>query len=497
MSEGFFMNNNGQSASEFERAQAYQRRLAEAGRLHELEAIEAEGAPRQFPGNQMLGTVVAIQSIVLLLILVGLAVFGFVLIPGSMDASLLNVEALRIGCQMCVTKEGPQGIQGRPGDRGPTGNTGNTGNTGPTGAGVTGPTGFAVCLPNPMYPCAMGPTGNTGNTGNTGPTGTGQQGIQGNTGGTGPTGPTGVGVTGPTGNTGPTGAGVTGPTGVCAGNASLTNVNITGILTIEGNQTVCLTPLDSSCTGPGGCFDFSMCDLHAQNLYLSNGIGGTASLKVGTATSPGYLQVGEAGSTMHRVKMGQGQGAGAYTLSVIEAYATSTIIGAASFLSLSSRQVFNLASTQSSGTIDTATSLTVTAGSSITMQSLSDFTITQQNSLGKLTVASTGSTVLSSNSYTALLGSSLIATKSLTVSGERWFDTNPSYSILPTLPTATVTTNRSSIVHYVDVVLAAGNPNNTYATGGARITTARIDGFVTVGPYLEVGSGVIRSMTSS
>jgi len=448
--------------------------------------------PGTFPGNQTLGGSVAVMGVLLLLTMVCMGVLAFVLLPGSMDTPLLNLQSLRTSCTMCMTQVGPSGAQGTQGSKGEKGEKGDTGATGATGAGIQGErgaTGYAVCLPNPLYPCAMGPQGNTGNTGATGATGVGiqgPQGIQGIQGFNGTQGPQGFnGTQGPPG-TGATGA--TGPTGTCAGNATLDFLTVQN-LTLIG-PTICMTPLDPSCTGPGGCMDFSMCDLHAQRLYLA--YSGGAEFRMGDATSGSLFQVGQAGSGLHRAIFGLGTGPDAYKLVQFQAYATSTIIGASSFLDLTSLQQFRLGSTQSSGTIQTGTSLLVNAGSSITMQASADFILNQQNSAGTLSISSSGATQITGTQFYSLVSPQIIATKSSTQAGERWFDTRDS-SFLPFSPYGTNTSSRQSMHVYVDLVMGANNPNTTYAPGGGRIVSARLDGVLSVGPILEVGTGIIRS----
>lgn len=458
-----------------------------------------EGQPLQrFPANQFASSATGVLVIVLLVTLSSLMVMVFVLLPGTSDTPLLNLEALRTSCTICQTKVGPTGATGATGN-GVTGATGATGNTGPkgdTGSGQRGPTGYAICLPNPLYPCAMGPTGGTGPAGPTGGTGVGLQGDTGPTGGTGPTGATGnTGNTGPTGPTAPGPTGATGPTGSCAGNATLGTVSIENL--IISNSATCMQPLDSSCTGPGGCFNFEMCDLRAQRLYLSFG-GAGAELRIGTATGSGLLQVGEAGSGLHQAIFGRGQGTNAYTMALFQTYAVSTIIGASSFLSLTSVQQFNLASSQAGGSITTATGLVITAGSSISMSSLADFSLIQQNVLGTMVVSSTGALQMVGGIYAATIGSNIIWSKDLFVPGERWLDTNDAGSISTQLPiTGANDTARQSMRAYVDLVMAAEHINNTYAKGGARILTASPDGYLRVGPFLEVIQGRIRSNTTT
>ncbi len=249
--------------------------------------------------------------------------------------------------------------------------------------------------------------------------------------------------------------------------------------------------MDSSCTGPGGCFPFDMCDLNAQNLYLS--YSGGAKLFVGTTTGSGYLQVGNTGASMHQAYFGRRVGAGAYKMAVFQAYATSTILEAENFLQLGSQQDFNLAATTGQGTVSTGTSFTMTAGTSITMSSLANFLLSQQSSLHKFALDSVGSLELVGGTFTSVTGSLIIGTRSLTTPGQRWFATNPDYSIVCAAPPAANDTSRDSFWLYQDLIMAAQHPNSTFATGGAKILTQNANGFLIVGPYLEVCGGIIRS----
>ena len=466
----------------------------EAQRQARLSAAENEAlvGPVQFPGNQFMSGAIAVLFVVCCIGLAALIILGMVLLPGAADVSLASIQAFKNNCSVCMTMAGEKGATGATG-AGIQGVKGDKGDPGPTGAGVQGVPGQnGICIPNPMFPCAQGPKGDKGDDGAIGPTGTGVQGLQGDQGIQGNTGATGGnGTQGDKGDKGDTGdPGPAGPMGAFGGNGTVTNINITGVATFF-TQPVCLVPMDSSCLGPGGCFDFSMCNLHAQNLYLADA--GGANLFVGTNASTGYLQVGDTGPGMHQAVFGRSAGVNAYTLTVFQVYSSSTLIGAANFLSLSSLQTWNLVSTFGSGLMQTGTSLVIGAGTTLTMQSQGKMTITQQNAFSDFTLASAGSLSLSGSSYISVTGTRIILTKNLNDPGEKWYDTNTTGSLAcGSIPNTPDTTRQAQII-YTDLVLAAQNPNNTYAIGGAKIITANADGFLRVGPFLEVCGGVIRA----
>jgi hypothetical protein len=98
--------------------------------------------------------------------------------------------------------------------------------------------------------------------------------------------------------------------------------------------------------------------------------------------------------------------------------------------------------------------------------------------------------------YAAIVSPQIVGTKNLAVAGERWFATDTTQSRSYTTSN-TVDPTRQSFQHYVDVVMAPNNPNTTYAPGGARIVAGRVDGIVPIGPFIEVGGGLIRGASNS
>lgn len=276
--------------------------------------------------------VVAFLIFMVILILSGMAVLPLL----NADTALADRTWIHANCAVCVGERGESGAVGASGASGASGATGATGPQGVPGAN-------GVCLPNPLYPCAMGPTGPTGATGPQGPPGVGTQGPQGESGPTGPTGATGA--TGPTGPTGATGAtGPQGPQGVpgpvFSGAANFTNVTITGPGSLN-----CLAPIDQSCLGPGGCFNFTLCILQAEGLYLE-GITVAPVLQIGgpNSTFPATFQLGDIGSTFHVAYFGRRFGVTppAYQIALFQVYATNVLLESAQFFTIRSVQDINM-----------------------------------------------------------------------------------------------------------------------------------------------------------
>jgi hypothetical protein len=351
---------------------------ADAQRLNaQRDAVDAIRQQQQ-SGVQTLGSpfVVHMASVFVIAFLMALAVLMLAGIAGlpylNADTTLANRNWVNANCNIC---------KGAKGDKGDTGQTGQTGTSGTSGAsGAKGDPGTnAVCLPNPLYPCAKGDKGDKGDTGDTGPTGVGTQGIQGESGPTGPTGATGA--TGPTGETGPTGAtGATGEQGVPGppfnGNATFESVNVTGFVHCE-------TPIDQSCIGEGGCFNFSLCNITTEGILIE-GITVAPYLQVGgpNSTLPASLQVGDTGSPYHTVIFGRRFGVTppAYQIALFQTYAANVLIESAQFLTL--RSIFDMNVISETGAVNF-----ISQSGSMTFNSITDMYFIQQGLVNVMKMA--------------------------------------------------------------------------------------------------------------
>ena len=314
--------------------------LADAQRLADQRAaIDAARSQQQGGGGQgNLGSpfVTTAASVFVLAVLAALTMLFLAGMTGlpylNADTALADRQWIAANCATC------QGAKGNKGDDGLAGGKGSAGETG--AKGLKGNTGQnAVCLPNPDFPCAKGQKGGDGPKGEMGQTGTGTEGQKGASGPDGPTGATGVdGPKGSTGDTGPTGA--TGPKGdqgpPFSGNTTLENVNITGIVD-------CIEPIGQSCLGPGGCFNFTLCNITAEGINVF-GVTQAPFLKVGefNSTFPASFQLGDVGSPFSTAVFGRRFGVTppAYQIALFQTYATNVLIESAQFLTL--RSIFDL-----------------------------------------------------------------------------------------------------------------------------------------------------------
>lgn len=355
--------------------------------LREEEArfrTEGPTADRSF-GNPFLSAAFGSSLIAAFVALLAIIFIAIVAIPNvSGDVALADRAFLTTSCTTCVTQTGPTGGTGPTGARGPTGATGPQGvkgDTGATGTGTQGPP--AVCVPNPMFPCAKGDKGDTGATGPTGPAGTGIQGIQGVSGATGPTGATGPpGSKGNNGDTGPPGA--TGATGVqgppFSGVANFTGVNILG-------PTLCAQPIDQSCLGPGGCFNFSLCVLTMEG-GLVQGVTMAPVFKVGGLGSVfgATFQLGQTGSNFHQAYFGKrfGLSPTAYKTAIFQTWATTVLIEASNFFTLRSQQSLDVIA-------ETGTLTLRSQGGAVEITALTDIVVSQSGLSNTISFSAAGS----------------------------------------------------------------------------------------------------------
>lgn len=276
--------------------------------------------------------VVSFLAFMVVLILSGMAVLPLL----NADTALADREWIHANCAICVGERGPSGAVGAPGASGASGQSGAKGDKGDPGAN-------GVCLPNPLYPCAKGDKGDPGATGPQGPTGVGTQGPQGDpgpSGATGATGPQGIqGIQGEKGDQGEQGIqGIPGP--VFSGAANFTNVTITG----PGGLS-CLAPIDQDCLGPGGCFNFTLCVLEAESLYLY-GVTIAPVLQIGgpNSTFPATFQLGDEGNPYHVAYFGRRFGVTppAYQIALFQTYATNVLLESAQFFTIRSLLDINM-----------------------------------------------------------------------------------------------------------------------------------------------------------
>jgi len=336
--------------------------LADAQRLAEQRAA-SEAVRLQQTGPQNLGSpfVTAAASIFVIAVLAFLTVVMIAAVAGlpylNADTSLADRDWVHANCATCQGAKGNKGSDGETGAKGDAGLAGIKGNKGDTGQN-------AVCQPNPDFPCAKGQKGEIGNKGDRGNTGTGTQGIKGEPGGDGPSGATGP--SGPDGAKGEQGIqGIQGNKGdegpPFSGNTTLENVNITGIVD-------CIVPIGQSCLGPGGCFNFTLCNITAEGINVF-GVTQAPFLKVGefNSTFPASFQVGDVGSPYSTAVFGRRFGVTppAYQIALFQTYAANVLIESAQFLTL--RSIFDLNVISETGAVNF-----VSQSGSMTFNSVTD-----------------------------------------------------------------------------------------------------------------------------
>ena len=324
---------------------------------------------QQWANTPTLGSpfVVHMASVFVIAFLMALAVLMLAGIAGlpylNADTTLADRGWVTANCNICKGAKGDKGDKGDTGQSGASGASGDKGDKGDPGTN-------AVCLPNPLYPCAKGDKGDTGDTGPTGPTGVGTKGDQGESGPTGPTGATGEtgpqGIQGEKGDKGDQGdQGIPGP--VFNGNATLVDVNVTGTV-------YCENPISQSCIGEGGCFNFSLCNITTEGILIE-GITVAPYLQVGgsNSTLPASFQVGDTGSPYHTAIFGRRFGVTppAYQLALFQTYATNVLIESAQFLTL--RSTFDVNVISETGAVNF-----VSQSGSMTFNSITDMYFIQQ-----------------------------------------------------------------------------------------------------------------------
>jgi hypothetical protein len=323
-----------------------------------LDTLNSQGSAPLTLGSPFVSATATVFLIAFLMAFAVLMLAGMASLPYlNGDVTLADRDYLKANCNICKGQKGDKGDQGMQGISGTSGQSGAKGDKGDPGTN-------AVCLPNPLYPCAKGDKGDKGDTGPTGPTGVGTKGDQGDSGPTGPTGATGAtgaqGVPGATGATGPQGEqGVPGPP--FNGNATFESVNVTG-------PVHCEVPIDQSCIGEGGCFNFSLCNITTEGITIE-GITTAPYFQLGgvNSTFPVTFQVGNTGSPYHTAVFGRRFGVSppAYQLALFQTYATNVLIESAQFLTL--RSIFDVNVISESGAVNF-----VSQAGSMTFNSVTD-----------------------------------------------------------------------------------------------------------------------------
>lgn len=444
--------------------------VAEMNRYREL------GANKPSPGTWS-------TTALILLLFAALLVFALVLafvIPSVSRASGEIPNSLQLAentteCLLCPAgapgRQGERGIQGERGFDGPRGAKGDPGEAG-------------MCIANPM--CGVGPAGPSGPTGPTGPGGA--PGFSGATGPTGPQGPSGpTGATGPVGPSGPMGAdGVQGVPGACdcfgLANIELTNVTVFESLSFGPAASIECdmdTFFDPQCFGPSSCIPREACDTVSQTIWLKNKDGAENTLQVGQPTA----------SPTDNVLFGDATASGPiYQLQEIRGYAS--ILdwqGDQSVISGRGPGGISILATSVSG------QLVIDSQNTISMSSLGQTTI--HGDAGVLiTDASAGIEIRSPTAFINSISTNVASTSDLIQwfhadQVTHWMTTNSLGSLLWDGVAGAITTSLDSISFRNNLVLGTDS-----ATADATwLTTDAFDGFVRIGPYLTVGSGIVRS----
>ena len=375
---------------------------------------------------------------------------------------------------------GPPGGLGLTGGQGPIGLTGRKGDQGDRGLP-------GLCIANAM--CGVGPQGIQGGIGPIGLTGA--PGLSGIPGPIGPIGP--QGFIGPQGGIGPIGLtgsiGPQGPPGICdCFNSTITiqNLNVTESFNLGGNFTC--NPgsfIDASCLLVGNCPDFSLCDLSGSSLSLTgDGTNPNTHLtvdKLKILPSTSTVTFGDKSATV---------GLLVHRLLSFKAYAEVTSLDARSRVEISA--TFGNVLINAGGALGSVISM-ASAGS-ITMDSVSDVIINSGNAFNAFSGSTmrlfTGSTFQARGIAAAELISNKIILKktSPTASGDIWIETNivDTLVIGPTVPLAISNGNPSILIK-----------EDTIYSNGKSIISAQLDGFLKVGPFLDVGGARLKTSDSS
>lgn len=376
---------------------------------------------------------------------------------------------ITLGANGTVNCNCKDGLPGAPGMQGPQGISGATGAQGRQGD--PGQPGIAICLPNPD--CASGPSGPSGPSGTSGARGqTGFAGANGATGAAGPTG--GTGPSGPTGATGATGAtGPSGFNGTCdcfdLPNATIGNTVVTGTLDVKGNITCSNTTIFGSSCFPFACLNFSACDLQARSLILRGGA--PTSLLV----DGGITTVVQFGSNSTPAGLFQTY---TQTTSLISSIYT-LIQSAGDMLFRVQGTLSNILSIASTGLVNIAAQ----SGVNIETLGIGDVTLRTAQLSSKVNIQSQGGV--------------FVATSSVNVSSQSYVFTAGGSDIYLAGNVNTLTCSTTPPLS----VDTSANSNNIFqdliTRNGAQILSSENSGYLSVGPFVDICGGRIRSATGT
>jgi hypothetical protein len=237
--------------------------------------------------------------------------FTFFLAPMVYDANRdFQSQFITKSCAVCnlIPVEGPQGKTGTC----PVCEDGKPGNDGKDGKDGEN----AVCVPNPMFPCAKGEPGEDGKDGKNGTCTPCVDGTDGEDGVCAQ--PCVDGKNGTDGQKGEPGNDGTNGTCTCS------EVPIQNF-TFIGPTATCLVPFPPECFGfdVNACPNFAGCDLIAKSLGLDDPAGG-------------FLQVGSPANIFSRSVHGKRTGMGNYLITLFQTYASQALIEAQNLLRLHS-----------------------------------------------------------------------------------------------------------------------------------------------------------------
>jgi len=367
---------------------------------------------------------------------------------------------------------GPPGPVGPPGAQGVQGVKGDTGNQGAPGpAGPSGPAG--MCLANPS--CLQGPPGPEGPEGPMGFTGPpGISGPQGDTGVIGPRGFNGTqGETGPEGPDGPTGG--QGIPGVCdcfnVTALTLDELTVDNQVTFGGNIDCPGGAMNANCFGLAVCPDLSACDILGMSLLLDNGL--PTSLVVGSPQAPPFLDEVIFGDvtvfpTLHRMLVFS-----AYATTVrIDGHNQIDITSAAGPINLQTNGVLQDISNTAGGV------WSAEGAQGVVLQNINgNVAIVQANIGGTLLITSSGTL-----SESAGVADSLFPTWTVRESGSNdWFTLGTTtYNCSDAIPAPS--SPGLSMHIFQDIIIEEG----------IAIVTPAVDGFIPMGPKVQVCGGEIK-----
>jgi hypothetical protein len=140
----------------------------------------------------------------------------------------------------------------------------------------------------------------------------------------------------------------------------------------------CETPIDQSCFGEGGCFNFSLCNITTEGITIE-GVTTAPFFYMGApnSTLPVTFQVGNTGSPYHTVIFGRRFGVSppAYQIALFQTFATNVLIESAQFMTL--RSIFDMNIISETGAVNV-----ISQAGSITFNSVTDMYFIQSSLVG-------------------------------------------------------------------------------------------------------------------